>query len=353
MAAARSSDDEGDLPGEVALPAGDDLDAFEKSRLVDSKGRKFKDVRRELSPRLARVWSHILAGHAVLFGTGAALFVARDRLGASNLVGLALVPAGAFVVGYTIAYIQLFFHEAAHYNIAKSRKANDLLANLFIGSLVGQDIRAYRPIHFDHHRYLGTTKDTEQSYFDALTGRFIFEALTGLRVLRILSRRQRAAKAPKPANAAGPTAASTPKKSLFNAQLLLGLAIHGALVGAAVLTRHWIFGLAWVCGMGIVFPFFASVRQVLEHRSFDARADADYWATPHGPVNRIFGSGPLASTMGAAGFNRHLLHHWEPQVSYTRFAELEAYLKDTEVGPLLETRRVTYLQTFARLLRAR
>jgi fatty acid desaturase len=339
MAAARSSDD----IGEAALPAGSDLDAYEKSRLVDSQGRSFKDVRRELKPRLAQVWTHILAGHAVLVGTAVGLFVAQDRLG---MVAFAVAPVGALVIGYTMAYIQLFFHEAAHYNIAKSRKTNDLLANLFIGSLVGQDIRAYRPIHFDHHRYLGTVKDTEQSYFDALTPRFIFESLTGLRVLKVLSSRQRAAKVPKAAGA-------TEKKSLFNAQLLLGLALHGALVGGAVLTRHWVFALAWVAGMGVVFPFFGAVRQVIEHRSFDARADVDYHANDHGPVNRLFGAGPLASTLGGAGFNRHLLHHWEPQVSYTRFAELEAFLLETEIGPLLKTHRVTYLQAFSRLLRAR
>jgi fatty acid desaturase len=341
MAAARSSDDF----GEAALPSGNDLDAFEKSNLVDKQGRKFRDLRRELQPRLARVWMHILAGHAVLAATAVGLFVVQPYVG---LAGLALVPVGALVIGYTIAYIQLFFHEAAHYNIARSRKTNDLLANLLIGSLVGQDIRAYRPIHFDHHRYLGTVKDTEQSYWDALTGRFIIESLTGIRVLKVLSSRQRAAKVQEPA-----AAAATKKKSLFNAQLLLGLALHGSLVGAAVLTRHWIFALAWLAGMGVVFPFFAAVRQVIEHRGFDARSDVDYSKVPHGAVNRLFGSGPLASTLGGAGFNRHLLHHWEPQVSYTRFAELEAFLIETEVGPLLEAHRTTYLQTFSRLMRAK
>lgn len=121
LAAARSSDD----IGEAALPAGNDLDAFEKTNLVDTKGRKFRDLRRELQPKLGQVWRHILAGHAVLDATAAGLFVAQAYVG---LAGLALVPVGALVIGYTIAYIQLFFHGAAHYNIAWSRKTNDLLA---------------------------------------------------------------------------------------------------------------------------------------------------------------------------------------------------------------------------------
>jgi fatty acid desaturase len=341
-ALARSSDDIGETP----LPAGLDLDAYDKSKLVDREGRAFRDVRRALSPRYAHVWMHILAGHAVLVATAAAAFFVDLHLG---LAGLALVPVGAFVIGYTVAYIQNFFHEAAHFNIAKSRKLNDLLANLLIGSLVGQDIRFYRAIHFDHHRYLGTINDTETSYFDALTGRFILESLTGIRVLRVLSGRQRTAKL---AKKAAPTQSATEKKSLFNRQLLLGLAVHGALLAAAVLTHHWMFALAWVTGMAVVFPFFAAIRQVLEHRSFDARADVDHRATPHGAINRLFGSGPLASTMGAAGFNRHLLHHWDPQLSYTRFVELEAYLMQTDLGPALRTHQVSYVQTFSRLLRA-
>jgi fatty acid desaturase len=66
----------------------------------------------------------------------------------------------------------------------------------------------------------------------------------------------------------------------------------------------------------------------------------------------MFGVGPLASTFGGAGFNRHLLHHWEPTVPYPRLAELERYLADTIAGPIIETRRCTYLATAAALWRA-
>ena len=48
---------------------------------------------------------------------------------------------------------------------------------------------------------------------------------------------------------------------------------------------------------------------------------ATYCAACHGTSAK--GDGPLASTLGGAGFNRHLLHHWEPKISYTRFRELE------------------------------
>jgi len=137
---------------------------------------------------------------------------------------------------------------------------------------------------------------------------------------------------------------------LINAQLLVGLVLHACVLGLAVLTRHWTFALAWLVGIGVVFPFFAAVRQVLEHRDFAARKDIDYRLVPHGPTNRMFDGGPLASLLGGAGFSRHLLHHWEPQVSYTQLAALEAYLLDTPAAPVIEAHRTTYIATFLRLL---
>lgn len=101
--------------------------------------------------------------------------------------------------------------------------------------------------------------------------------------------------------------------------------------------------------MGVFFPFFIGLRQLLEHRDEFAKGDVDYHRTPHGAVNRMFGSGPLASTFGGAGFNRHILHHWEPQLSYTRLKELEAYLMDTDFADILRSRRTTYVSIFVRL----
>ena len=67
-------------------------------------------------------------------------------------------------------------------------------------------------------------------------------------------------------------------------------------------------------------------------------------------MNRLFGDGPLASTVGSAGFNRHAIHHWEPQLSYTRLADLEAYLLRTDAAPLVRERQTSYADTFLRLL---
>jgi fatty acid desaturase len=322
-------------------PTGESLDQIDKDSLIDSRGRGFREYKRALRPRFFEVWIELLAGHAALVATALAVVLAERR--APHWFPLT-VALGAFGVGSAVAYILLFFHEAAHYNIAKGRRLNDTLANLLIGSLVGQDIRAYRPIHFDHHRFLGTPGDTERTYFDALDFRFIVESLTGIRILKVLLGREKASKEQSTGNV------MVGKKSLINAQLLFGFALHASILGLAAWLRHWTFALAWLVGMGIVFPFFAAVRQVLEHRNFAAMKCVNYRLVPHGPTNRIFAGGPLASVLGGAGFNRHLLHHWEPQISYTRLAALERYLLDTSAAPVIQAHTTTYVTTFVRLL---
>ena len=67
-------------------------------------------------------------------------------------------------------------------------------------------------------------------------------------------------------------------------------------------------------------------------------------------VTRIFADGLFSNIFGGAGFSRHLLHHWEPQLSYTRLGDLERYLCATSIGGIIDARRTTYLQAFRDIL---
>jgi hypothetical protein len=53
--------------------------------------------------------------------------------------------------------------------------------------------------------------------------------------------------------------------------------------------------------------------------------------------------------LGGVGFNRHLLHHWDAGVSYTRLGELEDWLSTTNVAGILSERQTTYAAAFLRL----
>ena len=134
--------------------------------------------------------------------------------------------------------------------------------------------------------------------------------------------------------------------------LLGGLLLNLGVLGWCAWIRCWSLFFAWPFGMVIVLPAVTSVRQLLEHRRFDASSKVDYTQQPHGAYTRMFGSGPIASTLGGAGFNRHLLHHWEPQLSYTTFEQLEAYLLETEAGPVLKSVTTTYARALSRMMKA-
>jgi fatty acid desaturase len=324
-----------------ALP---EIDAIDRDRLQDSRGRAYKEFKRTLTPRWARVWLDIGAGYLGIACTMAAL-VALERL--PVWWAPLWVVLGALALGYFIAFIELFLHEAAHFNVAPGRMLNDWLSNLFVGLLIGHEVGIYRPLHFDHHRYLGTTRDTERSYFAPLNAGFILEGLLGIRVLSMLLRG--AAPAQAQANDVRQSAAIRVRRL---AMLAAGAALNVGVIGVAFWHRHFTIALAWPIGIACVYPVVTALRQLTEHRSFEARADVDYAKTPHGSVTRMFEPGPLASTLGGAGFSRHLLHHWEPQISYTRLGELEAFLLDTPAAPVLRAQTTTYARAITRLFGA-
>ncbi len=318
-----------------------EIGATKRNTLVNSKGIKYLDFKGTLTPKYYLVWLHLLLGYLALVVIAVAIVGLHTYR--PELFPLSVLLGGV-LLGYVIAHNQLFLHEATHYNLTKSRKLNDLLANLFIGSLTGQNVRTYRVVHFQHHRKLGAPEDTENSYFDPLNVRYVIESLFGIRPLKVLYGRMKFTKSQRSKKAEG-----LAHQEYLTGQLLVGLLLNGVIVVGALVLNYLPLALAWTLGVLVFFPFFGAVRQLLEHRGDHASKATDYHQVPHGKVNRLFGDGPVASTLGGAGFNRHLLHHWEPQISYTRLHDLETYLKDTEFAAIIDKSQSTYFQTFLHL----
>jgi fatty acid desaturase len=322
------------------------LDAIPRRRLVDEAGTAYLEFRATLTTRWGRLWLRLAAGHVAIVVIGIAVVAVAAAGGTAVDVAAAVV--GAVALGYAIHYLVLFQHEAAHYNLARTRAGNERLANLAIGLLIGEDIASYRRVHLAHHRYLGTVEDTERSYFDALGRRWLAECLTGIRPVRVALARARLSSAAEAAEAEEAEAADG-RRGLLSVVTLGAVVLNGTIVVGALVLGAWPLAVAWVLGLAVFWPLFNSGRQILEHRSFEAEPTVDYSLVPHGPTNRLFGSGPLASTLGGAGFNRHLLHHWDPAISCTRLRDLERYLARTEAAPALDDVRSTYLGTLRRL----
>lgn len=285
--------------------------------------------RRTLTPQYGTVWRDIALGYA-----GLAAILTVCGLVSGIIAGLAAAVIGAVFIGFMIAYLQLFIHEAAHWGLAKNRARNDSLANAFIAWHVGTSIAAYRKVHFEHHRHLGRDGDEELSYLYPLRAKLLFEMVTGIHAGRIFLMRS---KAPKLAAQSG-----------SKLPLLRGVAVHGALLIMLLALGAWPAALAWCGGMAIFFPVFATLRPLLEHRP--ALSDSKILTSDRSSVTRVFGDGIFARLFGGAGFNRHLLHHWEPGVSYTRLGDLDRYLSSTSVGSIVDERRTTYGRAFRTIL---
>jgi len=308
--------------------------------LAASDGLAWRDVRRTLDPRWSAVWTDI-AGRYLLLGAGYAVACAI-AVWLGNVVGLLLAPLTGAWMGFWFASIVLFMHEAAHYNLHPEKAANDRLANLFVCSLIGDEVKHYRAHHWEHHLHLGGVHDTEVSYHWAPTLRFCLETLFGVHAWRVF-------KAHRGARTADSDAARGQQRDVL--ALLRGLALHAVVLGATLLAGLWSVAVAWVFAVGVVFPFLSALRQQLEHRAEDASSCVDYSVVPHGAVNRMFAPTPFARAFGAAGFSCHLLHHWDPSVSYTRFADFESFLLRTELAPRVDEARTSYGAVWRRLAR--
>jgi hypothetical protein len=135
--------------------------------------------------------------------------------------------------------------------------------------------------------------------------------------------------------------------------LLAGIFLHAVILAASLLTNNWPFAIAWIAGFGIFFPFFATLRQVLEHRDELAQRHIDFSKQPHGKVSRLFVHGLLSSSFGSAGFTRHMIHHWDPKISYTRLKDIEAFLLQSEkTAPIIRHSRTRYFNVLKKLLAA-
>ncbi len=287
-----------------------------KFEVLRSDGVKYLDFRKTLKPIYNIVWRDITLGYlALVFFMILSLFF-EDFFSANSWM---LIPVFSFIIGYIIAFLQLFCHEAIHFNIHSNKKKNDVLANMFLFSIVGKDIESCRQKHWQHHNYFGTTKDPENAYFNPISNKLYFRFLTGIyffqnilipRIAQILQLKLN-------------------KRDGFKLFMFLtGVAINASIILICFKSSHWQTGLIWILALTVFFPLFSTVRMILEHRNKLANTNTDYSTIDHGKVSRIFEKDFFSRTFGGAGFNRQLLHQWDPEISYTRFDDMEDFLLD-------------------------
>jgi fatty acid desaturase len=313
------------------------LEGIKFDEVTDSNGISYAFFRNGLQPHYKTVVFDIVKGYFfLLLSCGAIIFLDKYI----HNFWWVVVVTGSLLIGYIAAYIALFIHEAGHFNIHPDKKTNDRLATFFLCLPFGLSLKSYRKIHWQHHLHLGTAQDTEVSYFHALTKLFILETLTGVHLLRTMIRK------------GGNKILSKEQVRQSRIMLLAGSFLHMIILTAAFLSGNWLYAITWILGFSIFFPFFATIRQILEHRDELADSNTDFTKQPHGKISRLFFHSILSSSFGSAGFTRHLIHHWDPHISYTRLKDIEEFLsKNEKTSIIIKESKTTYTSTLKKLLK--
>jgi len=307
-------------------------------------GLTWLEYRKTLQPDYARAWREIAVCYLMLAGAYALNIAVAAMWGAA--VGLAIAPLMALWIGFWLHALNQFAHEGAHGNLARDRKKNDHLTDWLLWPLFAQTVRSYRKSHMQHHVHLGDHLDTEINYHECMDPWFLIKGITGIQVIMMV---MRYLVKPKAASASSGQGALPPGDVLMAAARTA--LIHGLLIAIPAALGFFGPAAAWLLGLVAVYPFLGTTRQILEHRALVASCATDFTKMEHGPVNRLFGDDLFSRYFGAAGLNRHLLHHWDPAVSYTRFTEMEAFVLRTPYGAALEESRTSYFRMAFALLR--
>jgi fatty acid desaturase len=314
------------------------LEEISFNEVTSEKGVSYAVFRNSLLPDYSKVIVDISKNYFfLLLVAGLTIFLDHRFHSYWWAIGI----AGSILIGYILASLALFIHEAGHYNIHPDKKINDRIATLFLCLLFGLSMKSYRKIHWQHHIHLGTPQDAEVSYFHPITKLFVLETLTGVHLLRTVMRKE------------NNTILTKEQTQQSRIMLLTGFFLHIVIFTAAFITGNWLFAIVWIIGFGIFFPFFATIRQILEHRDELANNSTDFYKQPHGRVSRLFVHTLLSSSFGSAGFTRHMIHHWDPQISYTRLKDIEKFLADSEKTALIiQSSKTTYTIVLKKLLAA-
>lgn len=312
--------------------------------LKNQDGLTFRDFRQQLKPNYGVVVANIIFSWSMI-ALAVLGFAALNSLRVSWLP-YAFIPFGGLWFAFWAQSYSSHFHESAHHNFAP-RHLNDSLSRIFLTPFMGLDVKSYRISHWQHHKFLGDPRDTEISYHEPLTPQRILEGFSGIYLLRSLARYLRNYGRMSQMPAAPRQEMS---KFFFFWPIAYALCVQSAIVFLLFRFISLPAALAWGCGILLFGSFLSILRQTLEHRSFDA-PDEDFKRVPHGPVNRLFGCDLFSRNFGGAGFNRHLLHHWDPNISYTCFDDLEAFLLETAIQDDIERQRTTYWRAFREMFR--
>ncbi len=287
------------------------------------------EVKRLARPQLAR-WFVCVAFEWSLIAAAIAVAVSVAPLWARILL--------AIFIGTRIHALGILAHEGVHYSLLRSKRYNDLVANLFTGYPLFLTVQGYRTNHLKHHWRLETPEDPSKITLDSHPQDWTFP-MRPRRVFWILVR-----------DLVGLSQASSisllrylwniPNRRLH----MLAIAImHGTALTIAILLDHsWAYWGLYLLPAFTVTPMCYRIRGVAEHsavvthdRRFK-REKLDVLATTRTTlVNPVFGA-----LLAPYNVSYHVEHHLYPAVSCFLLPEVHrALMAQASVAQALHVTR--------------
>jgi fatty acid desaturase len=310
------------------------------SQLTNASGQTYRDFRKTLNTNFFKVQFGIITTFVSML-----LVVALAFTATSSVVLFALALPLALIQHRILNVI----HEGAHFLLSNNRNKNDLFCNLFSGWFILCDVDQYRITHIEHHRNLGTEFDPENAHMEKLDLTWLISVITGFATLRRLT--TRAAHRKKIGSRA-----DTKLRHLIVP--IIGVLIHLQVLIAMFLWASYPVLVFWALTTFFLTPALGIVRNLLEHKYVES-VQPEIWYQILGreqPQNlvssvttRTFTHSALSKLYGSMGFTRHLIHHWDPAISFSNLEEVHNFLLDTKLGANLTMVDATFTRTFLHL----
>ena len=250
------------------------------------------------------------------------------------------LPLVVMVIGTRQLGLFVLMHDAAHAALHRNRRVNDWIAIWLCSS----SLRAYRPYHLQHHRYVQQTEDPDlvlsapfpitraslaRKVLRDLTGQTFFKQRVG-RVAEAVKRRQ-------PGEAAlGVLLAEVARERHFLIGNALGFAVFAGFgVG-------WVWLAMWLLPMLTWLPLVSRIRNIAEH-ALVPQNEAD----PRRQARTTRANGLERALVAPYWVNYHCEHHMFTSIPCWRLPAAHALLERQRVLPQMQTER-SYLALLGR-----
>lgn len=222
-----------------------------------------------------------------------------------------------FIFGILINSIINLTHECSHFHVFRTKEWNDRLGNWALGNLIFANFQSYRLRHWDHHRFLGETNDTKDSYLIRIEKYklcvFFLRCLLGIEAVKKFFHQLNTGH-----NNSANTADSTWVVRLIIFQLLYfaSIFILATLiwdnVNTALLVTVYTYFVCYIYSTMSIAIFIATLRAIAEHQITNNNI------TTQGRASlRNFNCSTISRIVfGSYGFGEHFTHHIYPAIPY-------------------------------------